>query len=441
MKYEMNLFDKNNIEKAIKANSSINKKELFYILLNSNLDFGKENNVISRHGWHSFPAKFPPALPKLFIENLTQINDVILDPMSGSCTTLLESVYLNRKGYGFDIDPLSLMIGKAKLQNINKLEIKEIGNSILNRAYKVFIYNKNDLEKELVSRFDKETFDFLNFWYSKESQLELISLILQIEKIENQKAKEFLQLIFSSIIITKSGGVTLSYDLAHTRPHKVKNKTINSAFIEFNKKITKILNNGYIDLPENFELNEGNAKQLSLPDNSVDLIVTSPPYANNAIDYMRAHKFSLIWFNFSINELKNTRKKFIGAESLIKGNIKQLPELTCSIVSNFKKINISKGNSVERYYSEIQQVISEMYRVLKPQRACVIVVASSILNGIDIRIDKCFKELGEHAGFELVHIGERNIQRDKRMMPISRNSIKLQIENRMHKEFVIGFWK
>jgi len=49
--------------------------------------------------------------------------------------------------------------------------------------------------------------------------------------------------------------------------------------------MTKILNNGYIDLPEKFKLLEGNAKQLPLADRSADLIVTSPPYANNAMDY------------------------------------------------------------------------------------------------------------------------------------------------------------
>jgi DNA modification methylase len=50
----------------------------------------------------------------------------------------------------------------------------------------------------------------------------------------------------------------------------------------------------------------GNAQQLPLQDNSVDLIVTSPPYASNAIDYMRAHKFSLVWLVTQLeNYLKN----------------------------------------------------------------------------------------------------------------------------------------
>jgi len=433
------------INEIIDSNKSkaetIDKKQLFNQLLSSDLDFENDKETISRHSWHSFPAKFPGSLPKYFIENLTYPDDVILDPMSGSCTTLIESVNLKRKAIGFDIDPLSLILGKAKLQNVNKFEARSFGNTVLNKSALAFINGKEKLERELNSRFDKETIEFLNFWFSKDTQLELIALITQIEKIENKNGRDFLNLIFSSIIITKSGGVTLSYDLAHTRPHKITNKKTSSAIAEFGKKMTKILNNGYIDLPETFELKEGNAKQMPMPDNSVDLIVTSPPYANNAIDYIRAHKFSLIWFNHSINQLKLKRKQFIGAESIIQEFIKPLPNYTSSIINQLKSVNNNKGKALDRYYSEMQQVISEMYRVLKNNRACVIVVATSVLNGVDVQIDKCFKELGEGVGFELIRIGERKIRRDKRMLPTHKNITHSQIESRMHNEFVIGFWK
>ncbi|MEI6436010.1 MAG: hypothetical protein WCP32_14275 [Bacteroidota bacterium] len=174
-------------------------------------------------------------------------------------------------------------------------------------------------------------------------------------------------------------------------------------------------------MPEKFELHEGNAKQISLLDNSVDLIVTSPPYANNAIDYMRAHKFSLIWFNQSIDQLKLTRKQYIGSETTIKEFIKPLPDFTTSIINQLKPVTNSKGNALERYYSEMLQVISEMYRVLKNERACVIVVATSVLNGVDVQINKCFAELAEQVGFELIKIGKRKIHRDKRMLPTSLN--------------------
>ena len=61
---------------------------------------------------------------------------------------------------------------------------------------------------------------------------------------------------------------------------------------------------------------------LPLADGSVDLIVTSPPYAN-AIDYMRAHKFSLVWLGQPIANLSHLRGKYIGAERQDTGGVPQ----------------------------------------------------------------------------------------------------------------------
>jgi DNA modification methylase len=70
-------------------------KEVFYRLLTSDLDFkNSQNNNFNRHYWHAFPAKFPPELPRLFIENLTDTTGIVLDPMAGSCVTLLEAALL-----------------------------------------------------------------------------------------------------------------------------------------------------------------------------------------------------------------------------------------------------------------------------------------------------------------------------------------------------------
>lgn len=110
-------------------------------------------------------------------------------------------------------------------------------------------------------------------------------------------------------------------------------------------------------------------------------------------------------------------------------------------VMQLKEKNVKKGKVLHRYYFEMSQVIKEMYRVLKPGRACVIVVASSVLCGLDVETQNCLAEIGQQHGFELVHIGERNIDRNKRMLPTSHFKNPSQIETRMHNEYVLGFWK
>jgi tRNA G10 N-methylase Trm11 len=60
-------------------------------LLSQDLDCGDNNRNHGLHTFHSFPAKFPPQLPRKFIQELTHPGDIVLDPMVGSGTTVIEA--------------------------------------------------------------------------------------------------------------------------------------------------------------------------------------------------------------------------------------------------------------------------------------------------------------------------------------------------------------
>ncbi|NOZ60711.1 MAG: site-specific DNA-methyltransferase, partial [Calditrichaeota bacterium] len=112
-------------------------------LLQSNLDFHNQRSDYFSHNFHSFPAKFPPQLPKIFIEQLTDPFDIVLDPMAGSGTTIVEAFFSSRKGIGLDIDPLAAKISLAKITPLDKKKIAEYGAQIYRDAKNDFIKNKS----------------------------------------------------------------------------------------------------------------------------------------------------------------------------------------------------------------------------------------------------------------------------------------------------------
>ncbi len=192
------------------------------ILTNNDLDFHDKGSKYASHKFHSFPAKFPPQLPQLFIEALTQPGEVVLDPMQGSGTAILEAALSDRLAYGFDIDPLAILISKVKTTPLNLLELKRLGIDIVQEARLSASERSEHVLLNLENRWDETTRDFIDYWFDSDTQIELMALMLAIEKIQNIKAKQYFQLAFSAIIITKSGGVSLARDLAHTRPHRAK---------------------------------------------------------------------------------------------------------------------------------------------------------------------------------------------------------------------------
>ncbi len=244
----------------------------------------------------------------------------------------------------------------------------------------------------------------------------MLALLLEIEKIENIKVKDFFKVIFSSIIITKTGGGSLALDLAHTRPHKAKTvlskngevisgdknekkrhliKIFRSPIDEFEKKLNQNLRGVIKSSPSNLEpiINFGNAQSMPLPANSVDLIITSPPYASNAIDYMRAHKFSLVWFNHPIESLTEKRKTYIGGEGIADLPETELPKSVENLVDEIRTKSKSKGVSLRRYYVEMTLVLQEMFRVLKPEKSAIVIVGNSILAGLDAQIEDSLVEI------------------------------------------------
>lgn len=417
------------------------------------------------HKAHSFPAKFPPQLPRKFILELTNPGDVVFDPMMGSGTTILEALLEGRQAIGFDIDPLAILLSQVKTTPYNTAELAVIGSRILKEARKTVRLYPDLLKSEKTRRFDIKTLEFIDYWFVEEVQLELLALSAEIEKIEVSKIRDFFKLIFSSIIITKTGGVSLALDLAHTRPHKAKTifskdrkilsgdedeirrhqiKILRSPLDEFEKKLNQNLRGVLSSTPSNLFpiVNFGSAQSLALSSNSVDLVVTSPPYASNAIDYMRAHKFSLVWFGFPIDELTKKRKTYIGSEGFANLPDIELPNVVESIINELGKKNMSKGVSLRRYYVEMTLVLRELHRVLKQQKTAIVVVGNSTLAGIDVQIDNSLLEIGKQIGFDVPMVGIRQLDRNRRMLPagskVDKNS---QIQQRMHEEFVIGFYK
>ena len=216
-------------------------KDLLHQVLSENFNFSGEDSTYSLHGLHSFPAKYPPQLPARFISIISEPGDLILDPMVGSGTTLLEAGLHGRRFLGFDIDPLSVIISKAKTTYIHPVTIAEISDRIIIEATRRLSFGTEDLAKYFNSRYDEKTKQFIKYWFSENNILELVALYQLIDVIDDENIRTLFQSLFSSVIITKSGGVSLARDLAHTRPHRDLTKKPKNSILEFRKKVRIVL--------------------------------------------------------------------------------------------------------------------------------------------------------------------------------------------------------
>jgi hypothetical protein len=145
---------------------------------------------------------------------------------------------------------------------------------------------------------------------------------------------------------------------------------------------------------------------------------------------------------YGIDQLGEKRREYIGGESVVDESLEELPGKAARVVADIAGLDKKKGRVLHRYYSEMTRALREMFRVLRPGRAAIVVVGSSIMRGGDTETPTCLADIGQALGFEVPGIGVRRLDRDRRMMPAgSRLDLGSQIQQRMHEEYVIGFYK
>jgi DNA modification methylase len=367
---------------------------------------------------------------------------LVLDPMAGSGTTLAMAASLGHKAIGFDTDPLAVLLSSTLSIPVDETKTIRTAKRILRSAREAY----NDLEAITAypSHASIQEKEFLRYWFCRKSRKQLHCLSLRILRLRNKFVQRILWIAFSRMIIKKDNGVSLAADISHSRPHRVYNTSPVKPFDSFLTCVEKVLHgikNLNLSNPTKITARLGDARRLLVKNESIDLIITSPPYFN-AIDYMRGHKMSLIWMGYRLPDLKSIRSTNVGAETG-----QQLAHRDIAITNALRKIGPIKRlpqrqvEMLSKFVWDMNLIIQETSRVLVPRGEAFFVIGDSNLKGTFIKNSAALKSLAKSNGFEVFKTTRRNIPDNRRYLPppsrMGRDSLGL----RMRTEVVIGLRK
>jgi len=387
---------------------------------------------------HPFPARMAPSILWKTIPSVKR-SLTILDPMSGSGTTLAVAKIRGHHSIGYDTDPLAVLISNVWGSNINEKQILVKVTQVLDEAK--LLYKRIKSKDAYPINADNETRAFARFWFDLKNRKQLKALSISINNIDNSKIKSVLWCALSRLIITKKAGVSLGMDISHSRPHKVYEKAPFSPFDKFLSSVKYVTKNAPFknnkDNLARLKVKLGDARKLPIKDSCIDFVITSPPYLN-AIDYMRGHKLSLIWLGYNISKLRSIRSRNIGSE---RNRLKNVV-YHCASRIGVDKLSDRMKAVVFQYIYDMNMVLKESYRVLKRNGKAVFVVGNSTVKGAFVRNSEVINLLGRQNGFTTLSIRKRNLPPDKRYLPppSSRTSGK-DLAKRMRQEVVITFAK
>jgi DNA modification methylase len=385
---------------------------------------------------HPFPARMASsiALKELKIGSKMKV----LDPMVGSGTTLMVARQMGHECYGFDADPLAVLISKCWCFDVrNSKKIVALATNVLKESKQ---YYKNFANKFSYPCFenDIETKMFIDYWFNTVNRKQLLALARVIGGIRSEKYRTIFWCAFSRLIIAKDVGASLARDLSHSRPHKTENRTTIKPFEEFEKSVLFILKKITTDEPngEDVRIRVGNARKMPLKSNSIDCVITSPPYLN-AIDYLRCSKFSLVWMGYSLHEIKRIRKKYIGNQKITE--VEELESILGKICG--KKTPIKIQRLVRPYIYDLNDVVGEINRVLKINKNATFVIGNSRISKIPINNARIIILLARKFGLKTLKVIRRKLPNNRRYLPPPKVDGNAQMNQRMRFEYVLKFKK
>lgn len=351
------------------------------------------------HDLHPYPGKFIPQIPRHVIARLSLHGELVWDSFGGCGTAALEAILMGRRALSTDINPLGKVIGEAKTLTLTKEDDELLCD--LAEQLVLLSASKERLECELGcqhSEYERLIPDIPNIdeWFHKNAITELAYLRWRVERLDSDKAEKLAKASFSKSILKAS------YQDGETRyarkPRDVERGEVTrwlaanlSAALKKVRKLGPLLQFREatfrtLDLRQAEVVERASVETLTA--NSVDLIVTSPPYPNTT-DYHLYHRFRLFWLGYDPRDLGN---KEIGS------HLRHQKE----------------ANGFDFYLEEMSLCLERMRQVLRPGRYAVLVLGDGIFNGKTYDTAVQVGEAARRKGFEVVGILDRTVHRTKR---------------------------
>ena len=412
------------------------------------------------HGIHEYRGKFFPQLVRSLINMAAvPLDGVVVDPMCGSGTTLVEARLMGRTAFGFDLNPLSVFIADVKCRSLS------LSSGALSDTYRRVSEELLGAPRGQTSYFDslpQHDQDYLRRWFAPSTLIELDHIRCTIDSIDDGSIRNLFLVFLSNILREVSW--QKDDDLRVRREvHCLSKGEVVQRYLQEAARSARVVG-AFTALGRSvglgsYSVREGDARDIgrTLLDAGVhaDAVVTSPPYAT-ALPYIDTDRLSLVYLGLLPRSAHRARDAvMIGNREVTvtersshwiayERNRASLPAATCRMIDRIATLNEGAAVGFRRrnlaallskYFLDMRDVLGQVRSILKPRGALCMVVGNNrtVAGGQEVAI-RTVEHLVDIAKDQGLHM-DANIDMD---MLVSKEIFR---KNAIRSEHVLMFKK
>jgi SAM-dependent methyltransferase len=355
---------------------------------------------------------------------------LVLDPFCGVGTTLLQAVLRGHNAIGFEINPYAALAARAKL-DASCTRLVELDAAIAALQNDSARWRETPAPTHVAPPPLKSRIPF----FSPTVEQQVLHALATINGITSAPIADLFRAAFGAVMVSFSNysyepslgsrpaaGKPLveDADVGRVLLHKLRQMRTDIAWLQQEMQDAESCGRGRV---VNADFISANSQ---LPDGTVDLMVTSPPYMNN-YHYVRNTRPQLYWLDFisSPQQQKHLEETNFGQYwQTVRGAAPLALEFEHhgleDIIRQLRQTRIDKGayggpgwaNYVTAYFNDCFHFVNALVRVLAPGGVGVVVIGNSIIQGMNIVTERILGEIGETGGLILegVHcVRERRV--------------------------------
>lgn len=351
--------------------------------------FTPDDTSFLSHDIHPYPAKFIPQIPGHLIARLSLRGDLVFDPFGGSGTTALEALRLGRRALVVDANPVGLLVGRVKTSRLTpeaETDVQSIRSAVLANAAAL------PSTSEMIGSYGSFVPEITHCskWFSEVAVSELSLIRSYVSRLETPQGRDIASLAMSRIMLRASNQDSETRYAA--KPRALARGDTLAMFVQALDNVVMDVRQTASELGHGVvEFVQADTRHLDcarFPDESVDLVVTSPPYGNS-MDYHLYHRFRIFWLGGDPRAL---------ARIEVGSHLRHQKEVT----------------GFETYRTEIGMCLNHIGRIVRAGRYVAIVIGDALYEGKTYNGASLIRDLAQDSGLEHLATIKRGIHQTKR---------------------------